>query len=234
MIRHATTVGRRYSNEDTFAIGTVKSGWYHSYVGLFDGHGGDEVSNMCRRELEKTLLDTNYDLRSTVLRLHDLTEPLFRGCGSTGIVALVGRSSVRIANVGDSSVFTVTADGTTTRLTKMHHPSDPEESANVIALGGEVKVVSDVSRVGGSLMVSRSIGDRYLIGVNHTPEISQHPLTRDHRWLVFVTDGVTDAFRDSTIGIIVSSNNGDPTELVRRAVDAGSMDNCTAVIVELM
>jgi serine/threonine protein phosphatase PrpC len=233
MISHATTVGRRLSNEDTIAVGETENGWYHSFVGVFDGHGGDEVSNMCRDRLAETLKSTGYDLRKTILQLHENTRTMSLGCGSTAVVGLIGKTSIRIACAGDSSAFIVTSAGETIRLTRMHLASDPQESANISASGGSVQMVRGVARVDGSLMVTRSIGDRYIPSVNHVPEIVQVPRSKDYRWAVFVTDGVTDVLEDRTIGKIVYESDGNPSALVQRAYDGMSMDNCTAVVVDL-
>lgn len=235
MITHATSVGRRAYNEDTFTIGSIpSSGWYHSYIGVFDGHGGDEVSLMCRDKLHSSLIESQYDLRATFGKLNQYTETMSQTCGSTGVVALIGRSSIRVGNVGDSSALIVKSDGSVTRLTKMHLASDGDEAENVRVLGGVVVDVSGVMRVGGNLMVTRSIGDNYLTGVNRVPEITQHSVTSSDKYLVVVTDGITDVLPDELIGKYVTDTQADPGEIVRVAIDRGSRDNCTIVIADII
>jgi len=67
-----------------------------------------------------------------------------------------------------------------------------------------------------------------------------------HLYLVIACDGIWDVFTNEEIGVIVAGELGDTKKtvspstlnsvaglIVNRALDRGSMDNCTAVVVAL-
>ena len=56
-------------------------------------------------------------------------------------------------------------DGKAIRLSTDDKPSNPDEELRIRNLGGFVVVGSEISRVNGTLAVSRSIGDFYMVSL---------------------------------------------------------------------
>ncbi len=88
------------------------------------------------------------------------------------------------------------------------------------------------------LAVSRAIGDRALKPfVTAEPEIRHWPLGSRDRYLVLATDGVWDTISSEEAAHIVLAAHGDPQraaqELALQAIERGSTDNVTAVVVDL-
>lgn len=228
MISGASSVGYRDTNEDTYTYGDVGD---IQYIGLFDGHGGSAISKMCREKLGDVLATTNYDPCVTLKELHRMTVDMPRRMGSTGVVGVIGGGVIKTAFIGDSSAYLV-RDTTITPITRCHLASDPEEQKIVMGGGGEILNVMGIARVNGCLMMSRSIGDRHLVGIYHEPELTTHSLS-GVKYVVFVTDGITDVLGPETIAKVTRETDGDPAALVKLAIEYRSMDNCTAVILTI-
>ena len=77
--------------------------------------------------------------------------------GCTACIALITKTEIFIANVGDSRC--VLTEGTSTYdMSDDHKPDNEEESKRITEAGG---FVSDDGRVNGELSLSRAIGDIY-------------------------------------------------------------------------
>merc|ERR1739836_55084 len=85
--------------------------------------------------------------------------------GTTATILFVTRKAVIVANIGDSSAIlsrgTVANDTTSysLQLTVDHIASNPIEKHRIERLGGFVESSGGISRVNGTLAISRSIGD---------------------------------------------------------------------------
>lgn len=241
------------------------------YFAVYDGHGGREVVDYCEARLHEIVLaelDSFATSQNALKR--DVTAALqesFRKIdaqlamigawktGCTATVALVHRRgtelTLHVANVGDSRAVVLGGSGPT-RLTKDHKASDPDEAARIIQDGGMVRH----GRVGGSLVVSRSLGDHALkeCGVTCAPDV--HSLESDtssgSRALVIASDGLWDVVEDADAEKMVAdcieralNQNTDQqavaaclqeaaaSELVEEAKARGSRDNILVMVVFL-
>lgn len=157
--------------------------------------------------------------------------------GSTAVTCLVrsynGRTMFHVANVGDSrAVFF--SNGETSRLTVDHKATNEDEVKRIKALKGIILN----KRVGGVVAVTRALGQ-----ADEKPFISSAPHTEsvevcDDAFLVLVSDGVSDVFRDEELTQFVSERlaAGEKAlpicrQLLESAKERGSMDNLTAVLV---
>ncbi|TYZ61435.1 hypothetical protein PybrP1_011953 [[Pythium] brassicae (nom. inval.)] len=158
--------------------------------------------------------------------------------GSTAVTCLIrsynGRTMFHVANVGDSrAVFF--SNGETSRLTVDHKATNEDEVKRIKALKGIILN----KRVGGVVAVTRALGQ-----ADEKPFISSAPHTEsvevvcDDAFLVLVSDGVSDVFRDEELTQFVSERlaAGEKAlavcrQLLDRAKERGSMDNMTAVLV---
>ncbi|KXZ53520.1 hypothetical protein GPECTOR_7g970 [Gonium pectorale] len=167
--------------------------------------------------------------------------------GSTALVALVGTRKVWLANCGDSRAV-LCRKGKAIQLTDDHKPEREDEAERVEKAGGQV-LFWNGHRVMGVLAMSRAIGDHglrpYIIP---EPEVSVVCRREDDDFLLLASDGLWDvmanqeatnlcircikrarekgASRNAAVRIAASV-------LTKAAIDRGSKDNVTVVIVDL-
>lgn len=215
--------------------------------GVFDGHAGACVSAQCALRLPDELLNEGEfwlrpgdALRTAFLRLDErLRElpPETRRGGSTAVVALVnlreGGPAV-FANCGDSRAL-LCRYGLPALSTRDHKPALPEESARIRRAGGAVLV----SRLNGSLAVSRALGDfDYKAGralgvceqlVSPEPELFAWDRRPEDEFLILACDGVWDVLSNEDAASYVRRMlciTDDLCEICNRLIDA-----CLAKVV---
>ncbi|CAJ0583619.1 unnamed protein product, partial [Mesorhabditis spiculigera] len=161
-----------------------------SIFAIFDGHGGQFVSDYLEANFAKSIRERLQKFASKrrlsiwqapgakdpveeaiiteVLKIDDAIsglDPQFTSmCGSTLISAIVEEKRyVTVVSVGDSRAVACTAEGKAWALSRDHKPIDPSERRFIEGAGGFVSCTpEDVERVQGILAVSRSFGDTYL------------------------------------------------------------------------
>eukprot|EP00929_Paragymnodinium_shiwhaense_P097785 TRINITY_DN59385_c0_g1_i1.p1 TRINITY_DN59385_c0_g1~~TRINITY_DN59385_c0_g1_i1.p1 ORF type:complete len:396 (-),score=76.93 TRINITY_DN59385_c0_g1_i1:139-1326(-) len=78
--------------------------------------------------------------------------------GSTACVALMSKTTVTVANVGDSRAF-LCRGGKCVPLSRDHKPESPRELKRIAAAGGTVSKVGACYRIDFGLNLSRALGD---------------------------------------------------------------------------
>jgi serine/threonine protein phosphatase PrpC len=164
---------------------------------------------------------------------------------------------LRIGNVGDSRVLLGRADGTMVEgsgtdggLTTDHKPDHPLERARIDRTGGTVELVQGVARVNGDLAVSRAFGDEPHKRTG--PSLEEQPVSADPEFthitcdstdfLMLVCDGISEGdFPNREVVKLAAEElrrggeSPDPgaaaTAVCRMALDKGSMDNLSCMIV---
>jgi len=240
------------------------------YFGVFDGHGGRSETEYCEAKLHDIVLA---ELQAAGPGCKDPTSALisaFRiidtqlamlgawNSGCTATVALLRRQAagatlLHVANVGDTRAVLaeLRVGGGSRRLSIDHHAGDPEETKRIVEGGGLVRY----GRVGGQLIVSRSLGDHHLksSGVSCVPSVSAVQFGAEEcggHALVIASDGLWDALSDEDAGDVVRSSaaaaiaqGGAPEAigdamrkqsaqaLVDLAVERGSRDNILVLVV---
>jgi len=147
--------------------------------GVFDGHGGAEVSAFVASRIEGRLRDViqreeapGPALKQTLLEIEDEMRSLnsagsaltLRGggrydfVGCTAAVALLTRTALAVVNVGDSRIFKC-RQGDCVPLTRDHKPESPRERRRIEAAGGTVVQVGPCYRIDCNLNLSRALGD---------------------------------------------------------------------------
>jgi len=141
-----------------------------------------------------------------------------------------------VANCGDSSAI-LHQDGKTIALTRGHVPNDHDEQLRIKKLGGTVIG----GRLQGKLGVSRAFGNyefkesKYLTS---EPETIAITVQNDPEFLVVGCDGLFEQFsNDEIISYIknrLSSNSLEVIvkDLVEEALDRGTEDNLTIIVVK--
>lgn len=207
----ASMQGWRVEMEDTHVAKTGLGNlpeW--SFFAVFDGHAGASASAYCASNLLETVLQTEdfknnqiaKGIRSGFLsfdeEMRELPEVARGSSGSTAVCAFVSPDKVYIANCGDSRAI-ICRDGVPALTSHDHKPVLPEERERILHAGGSVMI----SRVNGSLAVSRALGDYAYKSVKNlgpceqlvSPEpevlVWERDLEKDE-FLVLACDGVWD------------------------------------------
>eukprot|EP00416_Gambierdiscus_australes_P026917 CAMPEP_0171058114 /NCGR_PEP_ID=MMETSP0766_2-20121228/2277_1 /TAXON_ID=439317 /ORGANISM="Gambierdiscus australes, Strain CAWD 149" /LENGTH=584 /DNA_ID=CAMNT_0011513343 /DNA_START=32 /DNA_END=1786 /DNA_ORIENTATION=- len=234
------------------------------FFAVYDGHGGRQAVDYCEARLHEVVLaelenlsldqeggDVSSALRGAFEKIDgELAMVGAWRTGCTATVALVHRTRSTVmlycANVGDSRAVLFGSVGTL-RISNDHRASDPAEAQRIHEEGGMVRH----GRVGGQLIVSRSLGDHHLkgCGVSCVPEVRECDVCSD-RALVIASDGLWDGLQDGEAGEIVDRcvaravergggekaiaeylRNTAAQELVDGAKERGSRDNILALVV---
>ncbi|KAJ9702040.1 hypothetical protein PVL29_003993 [Vitis rotundifolia] len=177
--------------------------------------------------------------------------------GSTAVVAIICSSHIIVANCGDSRAVLYRGKEPIA-LSVDHKPNREDEYARIEAAGGKV-IQWNGHRVFGVLAMSRSIGDRYLKPwIIPEPEVTFIPRAREDECLVLASDGLWDVMTNEEVCDIARrrillwhKKNGvttlpsergqgiDPAAqaaaecLSNRALQKGSKDNITVIVVDL-
>lgn len=217
---------------DPFLLPGSDDGGRWGFFAVYDGHGGREAVDYCEQRLHDVVLqelkslskekDVHLALRGAFEKVDG--ELAMLGAwrtGCTATIALVYRTPVsvtlHVANVGDSRAVVVGRVGTRP-ISNDHRASDPAEAARVVEEGGIVRH----GRVGGQLIVSRSLGDHHLksCGVSCVPEVHTCDIRSDHA-LVIASDGLWDGLQDADAGEVLN-------RCVDRAVAVGGGEEAVA------
>ena len=126
--------GWRCGMEDTHVAFLVKDDPNRAMVfGVFDGHGGKEVAEFCKENIEpillKKLASTNRDyelaLKQTFFELDDKvkTQEYADMTGTTAVVVLITKDTIYCSNSGDNRAV-LCRDGKAVALSYDHKPSN--------------------------------------------------------------------------------------------------------------
>ncbi|XP_014245683.1 probable protein phosphatase 2C 52 [Cimex lectularius] len=190
-----------------------------AFFGVFDGHGGNEVSNYVARHLYKFILQSDrfhlgeidiaikegYMNIDNHMRENDIGK--FRQ-GTTAITLMIKDQTVYCANVGDSRAIAV-IDGEVVPLSEDQKPTLPEEAKRIGMAG--LPILNN--RVSGGLAMSRSLGDfryksfRHLSALQQPviaqPEIVKKSLTDSWEFVVIACDGIWDVMSNDLVAAFV-------------------------------
>lgn len=258
---HATARGRRATNEDTCGAADAvcdaaafAPGAALAHYAVYDGHNGTAVAARCARVVPPQLLyDPRFPhaparaFRDAYARADRLVTAPGDRSGATAVTAVVFGTTLFVANIGDSECILVSrrsdGDGDSatehTVLTAKHVLADAGERARVEALGGTVVG----GRLAGALEVSRAFGDAEykqpgaaLVSVE--PHVAVRALCRRDELLVLACDGLWDtvphadaARHAAALRAAGASPAAAAHALVQLALDRGSTDNVTVVVV---
>lgn len=163
----ASMQGYRSKMEDAhvIALGLPTKPTLNAF-GVFDGHGGSQAAIYCQKHFVDHIDEIKSlspdEVEAAVLKLDDKFLNEYKAdSGCTATFALVnaessGSMTVAIGNVGDSRSLLIRANGEFSFVTKDHKPDDKPEKKRILRANGSVFR----HRVGGSLALSRAIGDK--------------------------------------------------------------------------
>lgn len=169
--------------------------------------------------------------------------------GTTLVASLFINGDLYVVNIGDSRAL-LNLNGTPLQLSEDQKPGDPYYERMITERGGYVSTSSSCwggppspARVNGVLATARAIGD-----ANCGPEFSLSARSKVTKFsleqippeshLVLVSDGVTDVANTASLVAAIHEHRELSPEnlskgLVHSAIETGSLDNVTAIVVRL-
>lgn len=233
--------------EDTYHVEQTAG---YAFYGLYDGHGGDYVSNYAADNLHKNFdlkynatKDVEESLKQAFLKTHnDLDEASSKRTGSTATVAVIRGNQLVVANAGDSRTVLYSA-GKAIPLSVDHKPSNRDEFNRMLQLLKDPALAAMLNR----MAVTRSLGDKASYPypfIIPDAEIQSKVLTPEDDFLILASDGVWDVLTNEQACILVKTtlgmqagNPNTPGDAAKAVVDAaikrGTKDNVSALVVDL-
>lgn len=243
--------GIRSSNQDTHLIHNNRVNYMWS---IFDGHGGDYVSNFLRRKKAKYLLDKKYptkipskhitksynDIQKALIEEATKKKKRIAGQGSTSLTAIITKNRLQVINVGDCRAVLCDGNNVAKDLSDDHKPELKKEKKRINKLGGRVVFdkEDEVHRI-MDLSVSRAFGDLdYIKFVTHRPTKATHMLKETDKFLILGCDGLWDVMSSQDAVNFVLKNKKDSKNIAKSLAShainkLGSTDNVSVIVVFL-
>ena len=228
------------------------------FAAVYDGHGGRLAVDFAVAHLHSALAaelraSRHGDPLGCLSRAFVRTDRMLvqagaYHCGSTAGVVLFerdphGRPALHAANVGDTRVVVYGGSGRDPLCLSVDHlpGTNAAEVERIQRAGGRVMN----NRVGGSLAVSRALGDHALKGegggVSAEPHTASRVLTADDRFVLLASDGVWDVLTVQQAHELVlqgADAEGLPMadvamRVVQAALKGGSRDNISCLILDV-
>ncbi|KAK9057558.1 hypothetical protein SSX86_022394 [Deinandra increscens subsp. villosa] len=244
--------GRREAMEDRFMAKVDFSGQNkQAFFGVFDGHGGSEAAEFASQNLHKNIEKEvekmgEMEIVEAIKQGYLTTDSEFlkkeqRG-GTCCVTAMIASGNLVVSNAGDCRAV-LSRQGAAEALTSDHRPSRLHEKQRIESLGGYVNCSRGVSRVLGSLAVTRGIGDRSLKQwITAEPETKILKLMPEFEFLIMASDGLWDKVSNQEAVDLARPlcASGDKLEalsackkLVELSVSRGSLDDTSVMIIQL-
>ncbi|ELP83824.1 podocan precursor, putative [Entamoeba invadens IP1] len=252
--------GRRPSMQDTtFEIKNFMMKGFHM-IGLFDGHGGDNVSKMAsamfptvfanqlqaqvkrslsKKKIEpenyidnwvKTAFSETYEILNKNVENQKYTD------GSAAVVVLITPQKLYCANCGDSRALLVQKN-TEIPMSVDHKPTHPNELRRIRKNNG---YVDKSGRLNGEVGLARALGDlRCHPALTAEPEVLTYNRSGEDLAIVMACDGVWDVFENVTVARMVRERLSMPrvADIACFLRDAAhfndSGDNISSIVVRL-
>jgi serine/threonine protein phosphatase PrpC len=146
-------------------------------------------------------------------------EPAHAGMGTTIVAALVEGSRIAIGHVGDSRAY-VLRDGELLQKTQDHTWINA--------------VMGPASRPSPDHPFRHVLTNGIGLGADVSPALAEDRLAPGERWLI-CTDGVHGSVEHEALrgAIAETSAESAAQQAVQRALDAGTSDNATAVVLQI-
>ena len=233
---------REYMEDTGIAIENFNNDPNKILFGLFDGHGGEQVSKFLQKNfalyMKQMLPFTNHFENFVNLfkilddKVRDINCP---DVGSTATIVYIERQNNKkylyCVNVGDSRCIIVNKKGIM-RLSTDDRMDDPKEKQRIINGGGLIYN----GRIGGILMLSRSFGDWGIkkFGVSCEPHIAKIEINEDDLCLIIASDGVWDFMKEDDFKVLMNKklNALDVCkDITIQSIRNGSSDNISCFVI---
>lgn len=236
-ISAASMIGTRSAMEDCLVIRKgLKDGI--SIYALFDGHHGARVSRNAAIGFPEILAGLDVIDADSITRIcneyHEKMIDTNETGGSTMDLVTVFENEKRIlvSHIGDTKVAIYGKDGSIHFQT---HDQNAYLRSELERLRKD-QIRLRRMRTGGTLAMSRALGDILIAGVSHQPEHTEIQLTPEDKWLVIACDGIVDDLDLKSLGktlVFANSAKIAATLLRDQAYSRGSEDNISAIVVDL-
>lgn len=243
-----------YINDNFKEFKELRSDFNCSIFTIFDGHGGPEVANFCRRQLSQHIArqihneKSNFDpnkidafiekiLTQSFLDLDKQISSSFKeveSSGSTCCLCLIINKKLYCANIGDSKCLVIRGSDPIFISTE-HSCKNSKEVERIKEQGGMVFQ----GRVFGQLILTRAFGDvefkKY--GVSSVPSISKIELNSDILYVLIASDGVWDVFTPDEMSQLSKGLCKDTAEelcksVIKTSLTKGSRDNISCIVIK--
>jgi serine/threonine protein phosphatase PrpC len=273
IIQIYTTIGSvKPKNEDAFEIinnldSSNKSNIPILYAGLFDGHGGGDISktliNKEKINLSKYFCSIESPISQKLLSIksNKMIEQLFtrvqeklknyyirsNSMGSTASISLIypkkNKYAIKVINLGDCRTVICNSYNIGNQLSLDHKPHLYSDNQRIINMGGILEFEKgDDPRING-MSVSRSFGDLDNKFISQKPDIFDYDINND-KFLIIGCDGLWDVLQNqdavdfvlskynkNIANIKTKSENNIAYKLSELALNKGSQDNITVIII---
>lgn len=251
-ITWATHKGNRGHQEDRVYIHSDNDG---TLLAIFDGHGGDEVSQFCANAT-RIAFDT-VAVNPSLPTIEDKLRGLFKylalhtnsmSAGSTATIAFIPplNNKIWVGVLGDSPVIVKIDKNQIWKGPEHNVRSNPEEARlakmrGCTIYGGYMYAPRPAygGLSAGGLQLSRAFGDADMgDAVLREPEIFELPLT-ESSFILLGSDGLLDPSHESSsnastvTNLIESRPNVEAQDLVNWAVSVPTNDNASAILVRM-
>ena len=226
-----------------------------SFFAIYDGHGGSKASTYCKDNLHSLFLkqlesSSNGGIDKCIKTSFEQIDKEFLNKSKNGnqlnqvgttatVVYLYNENKnqrvLYCANVGDSRCCLFKENGNVIQLTKSHVCSDKKEVERIKQNGGMIFK----NRVFGTLMITRSIGDKDMkeVGVIATPSVKKVEINNeDDKYIIIGSDGLWDVVKEERMKTIGNENVSAEVlskKLVSEAIEGGSIDNVSCIVIKL-
>ena len=190
----------------------------YNLICIFDGHGNDSVAKflqMYYKDVLRTELATRditsidgfgQAIASSFNKMNNsIPREMGYHSGSTALVMLMNAHFLWIGNIGDCRAILCYKEQETKQLTLDHKPYFKIEYDRIIAAGGYITSNAyDVPRLNGTLSLSRSFGDFYLMPViSAVPDVFRYVLDDRTKFIFIASDGIFDVIQNEEINSIM-------------------------------
>ena len=216
---------------------------------LFDGHGGDSVSNFLQKNfaqymkkyLKKQELDEEEDLDFEELFKEideKLKEQKYYQIGSTATIIYIieeeeNKKILYCVNIGDTRCILTQTNGSR-KLSYDDLATDKKEFDRINNEGGYIFN----GRVCGKLMLSRAFGDweQKTSGVISCPHITKIEIDENCKYVIIASDGVWDVLDDLdvySLSLKTESSKELCHKIIDKSLEEGSEDNISCFVIKL-
>jgi len=214
--------GIRETNEDEHVVilnsDTNKKNYNKVNIfGVFDGHGGGDVSKFLKANLSKYFLKKNKDYifentKKTLRYIENVFDHIqdklkntdfANYSGSTALLAIQSeyknKKHVWVSNVGDSRGVICNKYNIAVQLTKDHKPNIFEERNRIEKLDGKITFDGNDWRI-KEYSLSRAFGDLDATPyITHKPQIFKYNLSSKDKFMILACDGLWDVLSNQEV-----------------------------------
>ena len=235
---------RNYMEDKGKSIDNFNNNLNNILFCLFDGHGGDMVSNFLQlnfaSEFKNIINDINK--KETIENLFSELDQKFKtmSCyevGSTACIVYItienNKKYLYCFNIGDTKCILLQDTGSR-KISYDDLATDTIEYKRIINDGGII--IND--RVGGKVMVSRAFGDweQKECGLISVPHINKIEINECCKFVIIATDGVWDVLDELDVykmSLYTDSSKELCEQIINDSIDKESRDNLSCFVIKL-